>query len=248
MLAEIGRAGKNGILIDTDQGLEPDFALHYGADPDHFFLCQGLEPGRSLEFTETILQKKLYSMVVIDSVTDFMDETVNGFEHNQQVFSIYLPRLARLAKESGAVLVFTEHTNPWERQVYHQLAHRLEKISLSLHAGVRLELHPVTDKTGEGAPGQWVEISILKGKKTGFNTPVRLNLLYNHLHTKCAEILDLGTQSGIIQIQEGAFVYGEHLLGSDYHNSYLFLTKNLAVTEKIEQDIRNRLALQSGLE
>lgn len=239
MLVEAGRAAKNTVLIDADNGLEPEFAVRYGADPERLFLCQGIEPGQILDLTQSLLKKNLYSIIAIDSVTDFMDETVDNFRLNQQSLGKALPRLVRMAKENGTVLVFTEHTNPWERRVYHQLANRLEKISLSLHAGIRLEILPVEEQSQTFSRAKWVKITILKGKKPGISPSIRLNIMYNHRNAKCVELLELGVQSGVIQLQGDAYAFGNLLLGSDYQNTLSFLSENLAVTEKIEQDIRN---------
>jgi recombination protein RecA len=86
----------------------------------------------------------------------------------------------------------------------------------------------------------------VKVKKNKVAPPFKeaeFDIMFNEGVSKMGEVLDIGTQLGIIEKRGAFFRYNDGLLGQGRENSKEFLRENPAVAEEIEQVIRQQFSL-----
>lgn len=70
--------------------------------------------------------------------------------------------------------------------------------------------------------------------------------MYNEGISKTGDVLDMGTEVGIIEKRGAYYSYGETRLGQGRENVKTFLRENPELLEEISQKIRSSSSLPSG--
>jgi len=245
MLAQNAARGSRGVLMDVDGTLEPGFAVRCGLDPELAYLCKPCAPEDALDMAETLLASGAWPLVIIDSATALMDTGEEAADSaSERLLAVYLPRLARLAKQKGSLLVFTERPNPQATVIYHQLKNHLPRLALPLRADWRFSLAPEAPahgRSGSGSTRQAVQVQLNKGDRLPATVPIltiHINLMYNQGIARSGEILELGLHHSIIQRQGAEIQYRGLLMGNSLDEASGFLSSHPDLAELIEQDIR----------
>ncbi len=234
--------GLPGLLIDADGTLEPGFAVRCGLDPNLVYISKPATPLDALDIAETMLASGSWPLVIIDSASSLVDtgdDAQDAAGENQ--LAVYLPRLRRLARQKGSLLVFTQRPDPQASAVYHQLKSHLPRLALLLQADWRISLAPVKERFRADAGTQSVQVQVIKGEGLPASPPIltiQINLMYNQGIARCGEILELGLYHSIIQQQGAEYYFRGLLMGTGLDEASGFLSTRPDLAELIEQDIR----------
>lgn len=115
--------------------------------------------------------------------------------------------------------------------------------ALKFYASQRLDIRRKEKiESGSGdhkeATGNRVKIKVVKNKIAPPFREVEIDILFNEGISKTGEMLDIGSEKGIIKKAGAFYSFGETKLGQGRENSREFLIQNPAIADEIEAQIR----------
>lgn len=115
--------------------------------------------------------------------------------------------------------------------------------ALKFYASQRLDIRR-KEKLESGAgddketTGNRVKVKVVKNKIAPPFKEVEIDVLFNEGISLEGEIVDIGTEKGIIKKSGAFYSYGETKLGQGRENARQFLKDNSAIADEIEKKIR----------
>jgi recombination protein RecA len=111
--------------------------------------------------------------------------------------------------------------------------------ALKFYASVRLDIRRIeTLKQGQEAIGSRVRVKVIKNKVAPPFRQAEFDILANEGISREGNIIDIGTELGIIRKSGAWFYLGEDRLGQGRENVREFLKNNPALTDEIERLIK----------
>ena len=116
--------------------------------------------------------------------------------------------------------------------------------ALKFYASQRLEIRKkekLESWTGDDkeAFGNRVKVKVVKNKIAPPFREVELDVLFNEGISLAGELLDIGTDRGILKKAGAFYSYGEIRLGQGRENSRIFLKENPKIMKEIEKAVRS---------
>jgi recombination protein RecA len=235
--------------IDGDHTLEPLHASHCGVDPDRLYVCEPACAEQALEIAEILARSGGIEVLVIDSILSLAPRReIQGrlggsyFGVQSRLLSFSLQKLSAAIRSTQTAIVLTTQGPQGPADIYHPAEVSTARLAIKLHSSLRLELAWLGTIPKKGiAIGDRVQIRVRKNKfGPNFRTIV-LELLYNEGVIKTGEILDIGIASSLIVEHESIYSYRGLQLGMGRESVYNFLRHHPAVSQQIEEDIRQQL-------
>lgn len=118
--------------------------------------------------------------------------------------------------------------------------------ALKFYASQRLDVRK-KDKIESGAgmekeiSGNRTKVKVIKNKVAPPFKEAEFDVMYNEGISKLGEILDIGSELGVIKKSGAFFSYGDTKLGQGRENAKNFLKENADLANEIEEVIRNSL-------
>jgi recombination protein RecA len=115
--------------------------------------------------------------------------------------------------------------------------------ALKFYASQRLDIRrkeKLESGTGDDkeTTGNKVKVKVVKNKIAPPFKEVEIDVLFNEGISLEGEILDIGSEKGIIKKAGAFYSYGDTKLGQGRENARLFLKENTAIADEIEKKIR----------
>ena len=115
--------------------------------------------------------------------------------------------------------------------------------ALKFYASQRLEIRKkekLESGTGDDkeAFGNRVKVKIVKNKVAPPFREVEIDVLFNEGISRAGEVLDIGSDRGIIKKSGAFYSYGETKLGQGRDNARTFLKGNDKLLKEIEKEVR----------
>jgi recombination protein RecA len=115
--------------------------------------------------------------------------------------------------------------------------------ALKFYASVRMDIRRIeTLKTGTDAVGSRTRVKVVKNKVASPFRTAEFDIMYNEGISREGGILDVGIAAGVLSKTGAWFNYGETRLGQGRENSREFLKQNPEIANKIEDEIRGKVA------
>ncbi|GAB4514561.1 MAG: hypothetical protein OHK0046_16840 [Anaerolineae bacterium] len=117
--------------------------------------------------------------------------------------------------------------------------------ALKFYASVRLDIRRIQSiKQGGDTIGNRTRVRVTKNKVSAPFREAEFDIMfYENGISKTGEIVDLGTDLGIIEKRGAFFRYNDALLGQGRENAKQYLSENPAVSDEIEDKIRENFGL-----
>ena len=106
---------------------------------------------------------------------------------------------------------------------------------LDIRRKEKIEMGSGDDKE---ATGNRAKVKIVKNKVAPPFKEVEIDILFNEGISRSGEVLDIGSESGVIKKSGAFYSYGETKLGQGRENAREFLSSNPALLAEIEGVIR----------
>jgi recombination protein RecA len=115
--------------------------------------------------------------------------------------------------------------------------------ALKFYASQRLEIRKkekLESGTGDDkeAFGNRVKVKVVKNKVAPPFREVEIDVLFNEGISRAGEVLDMGSERGIIKKSGAFYSYGETKLGQGRDNARTFLKQNDKLLIEIEKEVR----------
>jgi recombination protein RecA len=250
ILAEAQRRGGVVAFIDVEHALDPTYARACGVNVDELLVSQPDTGEQALEITETLIRSGGVDCVVVDSVAalvpraEIEGEMGDSFMGVQaRLMSQALRKLTGAVSRSNTALVFTNQLREKIGVMFGNPETTPGGRALKFYASVRLDIRRIeTIKSGTDSIGSRTRVKVVKNKVAAPFRIAEFDVMYGEGISKEGGLLDVGVATDVVSKTGAWFNYGETRLGQGREASKEFLKLNKDVAERIDADIRNRVA------
>ena len=251
IIAEAQKLGGIAAFIDAEHALDPAYARRVGVDVDNLLISQPDTGEQALEITEALVRSGAIDVVVVDSVAALVPraeiEGEMGDAHvglQARLMSQALRKLTGAISKSKTCAVFINQIRQKVGVMFGNPETTPGGLALKFYASVRLEVRRVEAiKQGNDVIGSRTRVKVVKNKMSPPFRQAEFDILYGEGISRAGCILDVGTDSSLIQRTGSWYVYGDQRLGQGRENAREYLKQNPQVAQEIENKIREALKL-----
>jgi recombination protein RecA len=257
VIAEAQRRGGLAAFVDMEHALDPTYARALGVDVERLYISQPDTAEQALEIMEALVRTGALDIIVLDSVAALVPrveiEGEMGDSHvgvQARLMSQALRKLAGAIKQSNVAVMFTNQLRDKIGVMYGSPETTTGGRALKFYASVRLDVRKQESIKGSGGEviGSRTRVRVTKNKVAPPFREAEFDIMFLEGGiSKAGELIDLGTEMGIIDKRGAFFRYNDGLLGQGRENAKQFLLDNRAIRDEIEEQIRAKFGLPSLL-
>ena len=253
VVAEAQKTGGICAFIDMEHALDPIYAEKIGVDIQQLYVSQPDTGEQALEITEHLTRSGALDVIVIDSVAALVPraeiEGEMGDSHvglQARLMSQALRKLAGAIKQSNVCVVFTNQLREKVGVMFGSPETTPGGRALKFYASVRIDIRRIQQiKHANDIIGNRTRVKIKKNKVAAPFKECEFDIMFNEGISKSGEIIDIGTELGIIDKRGAFYRYEDELLGQGRENAKQFLRSNKRMSDTIEDKIRQTFGLPS---
>ena len=244
--AEVQKMGGEAAFIDAEHALDPVYAKALGVDIDSLLVSQPDSGEQALEITEALVRSGAIDVVVVDSVAALVPQQeidgVMGSSHvglQARLMSQALRKLSGAIAKTGCAVIFINQLREKVNVMYGNPETTTGGRALKFYASVRIDVRKTENlKQGSEVYGSRVKCKVVKNKVAPPFKIAEFDILYGKGISKSSEILDIGTELGIIAKSGSWFSYNGERIGQGKENARKTIEENRALLEEIEKKIK----------
>ncbi len=246
IMAESQKKGGIAAYIDVEHAMDPIYAKNCGVDVDALLVSQPDDAEQALEITEYLVRSGAVQVVVLDSVAALvprseiegdMGDTHVGLQ--ARLMSQALRKLTSAINRSNTAVVFINQLREKVGVMFGSPEVTPGGRALKFYSSVRIDLRRVEAiKKGTEMVGSRVRARVVKNKVAPPFRVAEFDIMYSKGISWTGDLLELGTDKGIITKRGSFYSYGETRLGQGRENAKQYLQENNAMAQEIEALIR----------
>lgn len=252
VIAEAQKRGGVCAFVDMEHALDPAYAERIGVDLDRLYISQPDTGEQALEITESLVRSGALDVIVVDSVAALVPraeiEGEMGDAHvglQARLMSQALRKLSGAIKHANSAVMFTNQLREKVGVMFGSPETTSGGRALKFYSSVRLDIRRIQaiKQSGDNI-GNRTRIRVTKNKVSAPFREAEFDIMfYENGISKNGEIIDLGTDLGIIDKRGAFFRYNEGLLGQGRENAKQYLRENPEIANEIETQIRAHFGL-----
>ena len=248
IIAEAQKAEGIAAFIDAEHALDPKYARNLGVDIENLLVSQPDTGEQALEITESLVRSGALSVVVIDSVAALVPraeiEGDMGDSHmglQARLMSQALRKLTGVINKSNTSVIFINQIRLKIGVLFGNPETTTGGNALKFYSTVRLDIRRTeTIKQGTDALGNRVKVKVAKNKIAPPFKIAEFEIMFDKGISKESELIDIGTNLGIIQKSGTWYSYGDERIGQGRDIAKKYLIDNPSIKDEIEQKIQEK--------
>lgn len=255
-IAECQKSGGTAAFVDAEHALDPRYAAALGVKLSDLLVSQPDSGEQALEIVDTLVKSGAVDLIVVDSVAALVPKAeIDGEMGDKHVglqarlMSQALRKLTGGVNKSGTVVIFINQT----RQkigvpAYMNPETTTGGTALRFYSSVRMDVRRVAsvkDKE-DNATGIRARVRVVKNKVAPPWRASEVEIVYGKGISKFGELLDIGSQYGIVEQKGAFFSYGGKNIGQGKQKAVEFLAENLPVAREIRKAILKKAGVKDS--
>jgi recombination protein RecA len=251
IIAEAHRDGEMAAFIDAEHALDVSYARKLGVNTPELLISQPDNGEQALEIADTLVRSGALGILVIDSVAALvpraeiegeMGEPQMGLQ--ARLMSQALRKLAGSISRSNTIVIFINQIRMKIGVMFGSPETTTGGNALKFYASVRLDIRRIAAiKQGDQMIGNRTRVRVVKNKVAPPFREAEFDILYGQGINKVGELLDLGSELGIVEKSGAWYSYNGDRLGQGRDNCCEFLRENTDTADAIEVAVREGLGL-----
>ncbi|MCI0422886.1 MAG: recombinase RecA [Acidobacteria bacterium] len=249
VIAEAQKTGGMAAFIDAEHALDAAYARKLGVDVDNLLVSQPDSGEQALEIAEMLVRSGALDVCVIDSVAALVPkaelEGEMGDSHmglQARLMSQALRKLTGIVSKSNTCLVFINQIREKIGVMFGNPETTTGGRALKFYASVRADVRRVASiKDGDEVTGSRTKVKVVKNKVAPPFREAEFDIMYGVGISKEGDLIDLGTDRGIIEKSGAWFSYKGERMGQGRENAKQFLKDNTDIRQKLEEELRKAL-------
>jgi recombination protein RecA len=249
VIAEVQRAGGTAAFVDAEHALDPSYAEKLGVNISELLVSQPDTGEQALEITDMLVRSGAVDVVVIDSVAALTPKAeIEGEMGEMQVglharlMSQALRKLTGNIKRSNTMVIFINQIRMKIGVMFGNPETTTGGNALKFYASVRLDIRRIgAIKNGEEVVGNMTRVKVVKNKVSPPFREAEFEIMYGVGISREGEIIELGSQQGIIDKAGAWYSYKGERIGQGKDNVRTFLQQHPEIAREIEEQVRLKL-------
>src|SRR5512139_1619195 len=234
IVAEAQQRGGTCAYIDMEHALDPSYATRCGVNVENLYISQPDTGEQALEIADMLVHSGAMDVVVIDSVAALVPraeiEGEMGDSHmglQARLMSQALRKLSGAIKQSNTALLFTNQLRMKIGVMFGNPETTTGGNALKFYASVRLDVRRIQSiKAGGEASGNRVRVRVTKNKVAPPFRQAEFDILYNQGISIEGDLLDLGSDAGIVEKSGAWYSFEGERIGQGRENARRFLIEH----------------------
>ena len=249
-IAEAQKNGGTAALIDAEHAFDRFYAEKLGVDVNNLFISQPDNGEQALDIAEQLIRSSAIDIIVIDSVAALtpkkeiegdMGDSVVGLQ--ARLMSQALRKLTSTIAKTNTTCIFINQLREKIGVMFGNPETTTGGNALKFYSSVRIDVRKSTPiKDGEEILGSLTKVKVVKNKVAPPFRRCEFEILFGEGISKLGEIVDLGTEYGIIKKSGSWFSYGESKLAQGRDGVKALLKDNPELCEELEAKIKQAIA------
>ncbi len=251
IIAEAQKAGGQAAFIDAEHALDVVYARKLGVRTDDLLISQPDTGEQALEITETLVRSGAIDVIVVDSVAALTPraeiEGEMGDAHmglQARLMSQALRKLTGAISKSNTTLIFINQIRMKIGVMFGNPETTTGGNALKFYSSVRLDIRRIgAIKQGDEVIGSRTKVRVVKNKVAPPFKDAEFDILYGTGISKEGELVDLGSELGIVEKSGAWYALDGERIGQGRENTKDFLREHPDTARAIEAKLRARFGL-----
>ncbi len=245
VVAEVQKMGGTAAFVDAEHALDPEYARKIGVNIDEMLISQPDTGEQALEIVETLVRSGAVDVVVVDSVAALVPkaeiEGEMGDQHmglQARLMSQALRKLTGIVAKTKTIVIFINQTRQKIGIVFGNPETTTGGMALKFYSSVRIEVRRSAQiKQNEKVIGNQVSVKIVKNKVAPPFRTCKFDIMYNEGISVAGDLVDLGTETGVLAKNGNSYAFGETKLGVGRENAKAFIKQDPKLTAALREAI-----------
>ncbi len=250
-VAEAQKAGGIAAFIDAEHALDTIYAKKLGVNCDELLVSQPDTGEQALEIADMLVRSGAIDILVIDSVAALVPraeiEGEMGDSHmglQARLMSQALRKLTGTIGKTMTSVIFINQIRMKIGVVFGNPETTTGGNALKFYSSVRIEIRRgAAIKDGQEILGNKTRVKVVKNKMAPPFRDAEFDIMYGEGISKSGELLDIGSNSGIIDKSGSWYSYNSERIGQGRENVKNFLKANPDIYKEIYTKVREDLGL-----
>ena len=251
-IAEAQKAGGVAAFIDAEHAFDRFYAEKLGINVDELLISQPGSGEEALEITEQLIRSSALDIVVIDSVAALTPKAELEGEMGDSKMGLQARLMSQALRKLTGTIIKTNTTCMFINQLREKIGVMFGNPetttggnALKFYSSVRLDIRRIGAlKDGEDMIGNHTRVKVVKNKVAPPFRKAEFDILYGEGISRLGEIVDLGSDLGIIKKSGSWYSYQETRLGQGREAAKASIKDNPELSEQIEKLIFDALTVK----
>ena len=245
-IAEVQKIGGRAAFIDAEHALDPVYAKRLGVNTNELILSQPDTGEQALEICEALVRSEAVNIIVIDSVAALVPQAeIDGEMGDSHVglqarlMSQALRKLSGTINKTNTIAIFINQLREKVGVMFGNPETTPGGRALKFYSTIRLDIRRNEQlKVGDKVMGNKTTVKVVKNKVAPpFKTAV-VDIMYGEGISREGELIDLGSEAGILEKTGSWYSYNGEKLGQGKENVKLLLKDKPELRDEIEEKVR----------
>ncbi len=249
VIAEAQKKGGMCAFIDAEHAFDSNYAKKLGVDVDNLLISQPDYGEQALEIADRLILSGALDVVVIDSVAALVPKSELEGEMGDSKMGLHARLMSQALRKLTATIAKTNTICIFINQLREKIGVMFGNPetttggnALKFYASVRLDIRRTQQvKDGDEAIGNHVKVKVVKNKVAPPFRAAEFDIIFGEGISKTGEIIDMGTELGIVQKSGSWYSYNNDKLGQGRDAVKQLLVDNPELAKEIETKIREKI-------
>ncbi len=244
-IAESQKAGGRAAFIDAEHALDPVYAKSLGVNINELLLSQPDTGEQALEICDALVKSEAIDIIVIDSVAALVPKAEIDGEMGDSHVGLQARLMSQALRKLSGSLNKTNTTAIFINQLREKVGVMFGNPettpggrALKFYSTIRLDIRRGEQiKQGDQVLGNRTNIKVVKNKVAPPFKTATVDIMYGEGISRAGEIVDIGSELGIIEKSGAWYSYKNEKIGQGKENVKLFLKQNPDIFEEVQTKI-----------
>ncbi|HJA86775.1 MAG TPA: recombinase RecA [Candidatus Bacteroides avicola] len=244
-IAEAQKAGGIAAFIDAEHAFDRFYAAKLGVDVDNLLISQPDNGEQALEIADQLINSSAVDIIVIDSVAALTpkaeiegDMGDNKVGLQARLMSQALRKMTSAISKTRTTCIFINQLREKIGVMFGNPETTTGGNALKFYASVRIDIRPgQAIKNGDEVLGRQTKIKIVKNKVAPPFRRAEFDIMFGEGISRSGEIIDLGSELGIIKKSGSWFSYNDTRLAQGRDAAKQVILDNPELAEELEAQI-----------
>ena len=254
VIAEAQKQGGICAIVDAEHAFDRFYAEKLGVDVDNLWIAQPDNGEQALEIAEQLINSGAIDVLVVDSVAALTPKAEIEGEMGDKNVGLHARLMSQAMRKLTGTISRTRTCCIFINQIREKIGLMFGNPetttggnALKFYSSVRLEIRPGSMiKDGDQPVGRVAKVKVVKNKVAPPFMKAEFDLMFGEGISHTGEVIDLGTELGIIKKSGAWFSYNGTKLGQGKDAVKKMLLDNPELTEELDTLIREKLESQRG--